>query len=58
MGAANRLAQQPKKRRIHKSQREYAAKEGNFERAWRRIMLGEARRFQQEFVGVLSSLQP
>jgi len=54
---ASRLGQQPKRRRIRKSQRDYQAASGRLEQAWRRLAgdggLGEARRSEAEFMAAL-----
>jgi hypothetical protein len=48
----SRLAQQPKPRRIRKSQRDYQNRAADLKEAWPRLVIafGEALRFQEEFL--------
>ena len=50
----SRLGQQPKKHRIRKKQRDYEDRSAELSKAWPRLvedgLLGEARRFQREFL--------
>ena len=54
---ASRLAQQPVRQRIRKTQRDYQAAAGRLEQAWAHLAgeggLGEARRFQAELMAAL-----
>ncbi|MEK7269592.1 MAG: hypothetical protein AAB215_01470 [Planctomycetota bacterium] len=49
-----RLGQQPKGKRIRKAQRDYQDRQADIQKAWGRLVaregLGEARRFQEEFL--------
>jgi hypothetical protein len=57
---AGRLAQQPKRNRLRKNQREYRARFAQFESAWPRLTtvggLSEALRFQSDFLTAMNGL--